>query len=150
MAGQYPRSGTEVEFDGVRYPKADVLWTDEVVLTCRGSAPPDSRFEYLEKWDAWQTTIPLAECASAYSIRSLATHLGHECQVISSADDGTVVIYYLGHNDGEAEAAGFEQIDKGTYAKVVPFSQLWHYREEWEDRLFKIWRQRFADPEEPR
>jgi hypothetical protein len=131
-----------VELNGVLYTGVDELDDGMVGLTqVGGERPPDDRFEYLEKWNAWQAEVPLGECQAAYFVKSMASYLGYECQVISIADDKTALVYYLGGNTGQAEADGFVQSDPGTFSKVVPISDLHGYREEWQDLLFDRWRE---------
>ncbi|SDZ40630.1 hypothetical protein SAMN05421504_11559 [Amycolatopsis xylanica] len=145
--GQYPRSGVLVEFDGITFHDATPAADDKVFLVHPGAeSPGDPRFSRSE--GCWEAEIPLAECTAACSVKSLATYSGYECQVTSIVE-GMATLYYLGHNGGEAEAAGFDQIDRGTWAKLVPAWELRRYREEWQDLLLDVWRRReFARPEE--
>lgn len=149
MSGQYPRNDLVVEFGGVRYPESSIAGDGNVFLSYEGAdSPGDSRFTYDEEWDLWEAEIPLEECTSAYSIKSLAKYLGHECQVVGVGEDGVAMLYYLGNSSAHAESDGFEQVDAGTYSKLVPVTQLRNYREEWQDILFEIWREnQFVRPE---
>lgn len=142
MRDTYPRYGKFVEFDGVKYLQPAIMYTGQVTLSWQGDEPPnDGRFEYVEKWKEWQAVVQLKDCTLAYEVTSKAKYLGHECQVMSINDQGMAEVYYLGGDQRYAELDGFEQVDKGTFAKLVPLAELYDFREEHRDLLFELWRE---------
>jgi hypothetical protein len=72
-------------------------------------------------------------------VTTRAEYLGYPCEVAGITADGSVGLYYLGPDDGRAEADGFHQTDDGRWAKTVHIYDLARYHEHHVDLLFAPW-----------
>ena len=80
--------------------------------------------------------MPEDRCARIAEVTSVADHLGHECQVVSIGEDGSVGLFYLGAEKSAVLRDGFVQVDAGTWAKTVGVHELREYRERHRDLRF--------------
>ncbi|HEU5473270.1 MAG TPA: hypothetical protein VFV67_21710 [Actinophytocola sp.] len=139
----YPRNEVVAVLAGVTCRAGAVRPDGTVRLSRKGPTPPnDPRFSYDEKWDLWETVVPVDACDLLVEINSFARYRGAPCQVMSIGDDGRALVYYTGDNGAEAEKNGFEQTDPGTYSTIVPVGELFDYHEIHRDLLFERWRAR--------
>ena len=73
-------------------------------------------------------------------VTTRAEYLGYPCEVAGISADGSVGLYYLGHDTARAEADGFELTVDFRWAKTVHIYDLARYQEHHADLYFEEWR----------
>ncbi|MTD57780.1 hypothetical protein [Amycolatopsis pithecellobii] len=138
MSYRRPRSGIIATIDGREYEANSYPREGALTLVSRETENPDPTL-FVEQDGQWLGTVPVARCERLAEVTTVADHLGHTCQVISIAEDGTTGLYYLGDDMAAMPRDGFVQTDAGTWAKTVHIGELMRYRELHRDLLFDAW-----------
>lgn len=129
-----------VVYEAKSYPDNGVV----TLVSCAESNRDPQIFAWHAQATLWMAVIPVEQCERLVEVVTVAEHLGHECQVMSIAGDGTVDLYYLGVESVAIPRDGFAQIDGGTWAKTVGIHEISLYRERHFDLLFEVWREKFS------
>jgi hypothetical protein len=142
MSYRRPRTGIFASVDGVEYETHSYPNNGSVTVISREvQNPAPEIFSWSEPFGLWSATVSTDRCDHLAEVVTVANHLGHECQVIDIADDGTTGLYYLGTDMAAMPRDGFIQIDAGTWAKTVNVYDIDLYRERHYDLLFESWAQ---------